>query len=92
MRGVGAVAVKIDDGKADNGAGAVDATRVRGPWGVGGAVEACVADDELGHLYLAAEDVGIWKYGAEPDAGSGRTLVDWTDKTGDGDAHGRTPT
>ena len=42
---------------------------------VGSQVEGCVADFDLGHLYVAEEDVGIWKYGAEPDAGSKRSLV-----------------
>lgn len=29
---------------------------------VGGQVEGCVADDELGVLYLGEEDLGIWRY------------------------------
>src|SRR5439155_19480719 len=37
--------------------------------------EGCVADDELGFLYLAEETKGIWKFGAEPDAGSAGKLV-----------------
>jgi 3-phytase len=44
-------------------------------------VEGCVADDRLGHLYVGEERVGIWKYGAEPDAGALSTLVD---RTGNG--------
>jgi 3-phytase len=28
--------------------------------------EGCVADDELGHLYVGEEDVGVWKLPAEP--------------------------
>ena len=59
----------------DNGSGKVDARRVRA-FDAGGAVEGCVADDELGHLYLGEETVGIWKYGAEPTAGTARTQVD----------------
>ena len=42
---------------------------------LGSPTEGCVADDELGHLYIAGEQVGIWKFGAEPDAGDYRTLV-----------------
>jgi 3-phytase len=42
---------------------------------VGSQSEGCVADDELGHLYIGEEDRGIWKYGAEPTAGRGRTAV-----------------
>lgn len=59
----------------DNGAGAVDAKLVR-TLTVGYQTEGCVADDEWGALYIASEDVGIWKYGAEPDAGTNRLLID----------------
>lgn len=60
-------------------AGTMTARRVRGPWDVGGRVDGCVADDELGRLYLAEEDVGIWQYGAEPeDSTTSRRLVDGT--------------
>lgn len=60
---------------SDNGAGKVDATLVR-TLPIDSISESCVADDELGHLYLGQEDVGIWKYGAEPDAGADRSSVD----------------
>jgi 3-phytase len=43
---------------------------------VGSQAEGCVADDELGHLYVAEEDVGLWKYSAEPDGGAARTRID----------------
>jgi 3-phytase len=43
---------------------------------VGSQAEGCAADDELGHLYVAEEDVGLWKYSAEPDAGDARTAID----------------
>ena len=43
---------------------------------VGSTTEGCVADDEVGHFYVAEEDVAIWKYGAEPGAGTSRTKVD----------------
>lgn len=42
---------------------------------VGSQVEGCVADSDLGRLYVGEEDVGIWRYGAEPDAGSDRVSV-----------------
>jgi 3-phytase len=61
----------------DGGNGQVAGTLVR-QFDVGGITEGCVADDLLGHLYLGEEDAGIWKYGAEPSAGSGRTQVDAT--------------
>jgi 3-phytase len=43
---------------------------------VGSLVEGCVADDELGRLYLAEEDIGIWRYNPEPDADIARVAVD----------------
>lgn len=43
---------------------------------VGSLSEGCVADDERGHLYVSEEDVAIWKYGAEPAAGTERAAVD----------------
>ncbi|MDQ3687461.1 MAG: phytase, partial [Acidobacteriota bacterium] len=36
---------------------------------------------QLGHFYIGEENVGIWKYGAEPTSGAIRTAVD---KTGAG--------
>lgn len=45
---------------------------------VGGQTEGCVADDELGHLYIGEENVGIWRYGAEPESGDARVEVDRT--------------
>jgi len=43
---------------------------------VGTQLEGCVADDELGHLYIGEEHVGIWKYQAEPEAEPTRVEVD----------------
>ena len=60
---------------ADDGAGKVDATLVR-TLPISSITESCVADDDLGYLYVGQEDVGIWKYGAEPDAGVARSSVD----------------
>ena len=64
----------------DNGTGQVDGRKVRS-FEVGSQAEGCVADDELAQLYIGEETVGIWKYGAEADAGASRTQVD---KTGTG--------
>lgn len=55
--------------------GLLDATLAR-DFAVGSEAEGCVADDELGRLYVSEEDVGLWRYGAEPGAGTARTLVD----------------
>jgi 3-phytase len=60
--------------------GKVDAKKARN-LKLGSVVEGCVADDELGHFYVAEEAVGIWKFGAEPETGSEHTQVA---KVGDG--------
>ena len=56
----------------------VDAKLVR-TFRVSSQVEGCVADDELGQLYLGEERVGIWKFSADPDGGKKGTLIDTTD-------------
>ena len=70
----------------DNQAGMVDAVRVRS-FNVGGQTEGMVADDRLGRLYVGEEDVGIWKYGAEPNDPADKTnrvLVDSTNTASGG--------
>lgn len=62
----------------DAGNGQISASVVR-EFSVGSQTEGCVADDELGHLYVGEEDVALWKYSAEPDGGDARTMVDNTD-------------
>lgn len=47
---------------------------------VGEQTEGCVADDELGYLYVGEETYGIWKYLAEPDKGDDRKSVADTSK------------
>ncbi len=37
--------------------------------------EGCVADDERGVVYFAEEDVGVWRFNAEPDGGTSGTIV-----------------
>ena len=64
----------------DNGSGKVDGVRVRS-FDVGSQTEGMVADDQLGYLYVGEEDVGIWRYGAEPTDpadNANRFLVDST--------------
>jgi 3-phytase len=46
---------------------------------VGSQAEGCAADDELGRLFIAEEDVGLWVYSAEPDGGESRTSIDKTE-------------
>jgi 3-phytase len=41
----------------------------------GGQAEGCVADDETGILYVAEEDVGLWRMRAEPDGGIAKTSI-----------------
>ncbi|HYJ69163.1 MAG TPA: phytase [Nocardioidaceae bacterium] len=38
--------------------------------------EGCVADDERGRLYVDQEDVGLWRFGAEPTDSTTGTLID----------------
>jgi 3-phytase len=56
-------------------AGTVDAKRLR-TFAVGSQAEGCVVDDATGALYVAEEDVGIWRYDVDPGSGSRRTSVD----------------
>ena len=64
----------------DDGNGKVDGKKVRA-FDVGSQTEGCVADDEFAQFYIGEEDVGIWKYGAEPEADTTRTSVDSTGPT-----------
>ena len=49
---------------------------------VGTQAEGCVADDETGALYIAEEDVGLWRYPAEPDDTTPRRQLDSTSEGG----------
>ncbi len=60
--------------------GFVTATLAR-TFHVGGQTEGCVADDDLGVVYVGEENIGIWRYPAEPverDEDEWRSLVDTT--------------
>jgi myo-inositol-hexaphosphate 3-phosphohydrolase len=63
---------RLTDTDAD---GLLEASVAR-EFAVGSEAEGCVADDDAGLVYVAEERVGLWRYGAEPDAGSSRVLVD----------------
>ncbi|HSD69420.1 MAG TPA: phytase [Woeseiaceae bacterium] len=63
---------------SDDGSGKVSVEQVR-EFVVGTQAEGCVADDDSGYLYVAEEDVGLWKYSAEPDGGDARTQIDNTE-------------
>lgn len=64
----------IEQYELDGSTGVVRGTRVR-QLDNGGISEGLVADDTHGHLYASEETVGVWRYGAEPGAGSTRTAV-----------------
>lgn len=49
---------------------------------VGGELSACVADDELGVLYVAEQNLGIWRYGADPENVKERSLLAATEPFG----------
>lgn len=53
----------------------VGATVVR-EFVVGSQAEGCAADDASGRLYIAEENVGLWRYSAEANGGSERVAVD----------------
>ena len=55
--------------------GKIDGKKVRS-FDVGSKAEGCVADDKMGVLYIAEEDIGIWKYRADPGIGNDRVIVD----------------
>jgi 3-phytase len=59
----------------DNGSGRIDARQVRSIT-LSSVTEGMVADDGTGALYVSQENVGIWRYGAEPGSGSTRSKVD----------------
>jgi len=65
----------------DGGDGRIHTEHVR-TLRVSSAAEGCVADDELGVVYLAEEERGIWKFAAEPNGGEGAHLVDSTGPDG----------
>ncbi|MDP3894155.1 phytase [Nocardioides sp.] len=65
---------QFEIGDAD-GDGLLDGRLVR-EFSIGSEAEGCVADDDTGELYVSEENVALWRYGAEPDAGSTRTVVD----------------
>lgn len=64
----------------DNGNGKIDGKLVRS-FEIGSISEGLVADDEYGCFYVSEENAGIWKYSADPSAGTKRILVD---SVGDG--------
>jgi 3-phytase len=64
-----------------SGAGLFELKRVR-DLRLSSQVEGCVADDHYAYLYVGEEDVGIWRFGAEPDDQSAPLLIDSTNEQG----------
>ena len=42
---------------------------------IGTISEGCAADEATGALYIAEENVGVWRYGLDPASGAARTLI-----------------
>ena len=65
---------EVEQFRLEDANGMVKGSRVRS-FAVGSTAEGCVADGDLGFVYIAEEKVGIWKFGAEPESSSHGTLV-----------------
>jgi 3-phytase len=61
-------------------ANGIDAKEVRS-FELGSIAEGCIADDATGSLFIAEENVGIWRLAADPALGDMRTMID---KAGEG--------
>ncbi|MDZ8094726.1 MAG: phytase [Nostoc sp. DedQUE05] len=68
----------IDKGNGKIGAELVREFTIPSPTAEGRSpqTEGMVVDQETGFLYIAQEDVGIWKFQAEPDGGTTGKLID----------------
>ena len=71
--------------RLDDGGGRLSGTRVRS-WTVGSQTEGCVADDANGWLFIGEEEVGIWRYDAEPTASTAERVA--VDRIGVGEPTG----
>ncbi len=65
----------------DDGSGHLTLEKVR-EFQVGSEAEGCVVDDANRALYLSEENVGEWRYDADPGAGADRRLVDAVEPKG----------
>lgn len=74
---------RLDD--SGGGASGLSGTRVRS-WQVGSQTEGCVADDVNGWLFIGEEEVGVWRYGAGPDASTTERFA--VDRVGVGEPGG----
>ncbi len=51
-------------------------TRLLRSFNVGSETEGCAADDDFRAFYVSEGNVALWRYGAEPEAGDTRQIVD----------------
>ena len=63
---------RIRDADRDGRLGGVEVRR----FAVGSEAEGCVADDERGVVYISEEEVGLWRYRAQPGVAPRRRSVD----------------
>ena len=75
----------VEQWRLDRQGAGMTGTRVRS-WAVGSQTEGCVADDANGWLFLGEEEVGIWRYGAEPGAPPAERVA--VDRVGVGEPEG----
>ena len=77
----------VEQWRLDPGGAGLTGTRVRS-WAVGSQTEGCVADDDNGWLFIGEEEVGIWRYLAEPGLSTAeRVAVDRVGVGGPGGGH-----
>ena len=75
----------VEQWRLDSGGSGMTGTRVRS-WAVGSQTEGCVADDANGWLFIGEEEVGIWRYRAEPGLSTAERVA--VDRVGVGEPAG----
>ena len=75
----------VEQWRLDPGDAGLTGTRVRS-WAVGSQTEGCVADDANGWLFIGEEEVGIWRYRAEPGLSTAQRVA--VDRVGVGEPGG----
>ena len=75
----------VEQWRLDPGDTGLTGTRVRS-WAVGSQTEGCAADDANGWLFIGEEEVGIWRYRAEPGLSTAERVA--VDRVGVGEPGG----
>ncbi len=75
----------VEQWRLDPGDTGLTGARVRS-WTVGSQTEGCVADDANGWLFIGEEEVGIWRYHAEPGLSTAERFA--VDRVGVGEPGG----